>query len=151
MKRKALSVAIIGILGIAFCVWLTGCSSLKNQNALVLEAGPVVAEVVAKDGTYYACKSEPKLIADFQQAIADLTILVSKDSVTVDELAAILQTFKIKEIKTPSGRLAVSDAVTVEKLAPGSGTVVSSANYTNAKPFALAIRDGISEGLAMLQ
>lgn len=148
--KKSLSIAIIGILCVAFVIWLTGCASTGGLNPVVLQIADTSVEVIVKDVTHLTLQKKPEWRKDFETAYADVSVLAAQDKVDIATLAEIVNRLPVKEIKGTNAQLIISDVeIVVQKFAPNNGQIVSTEKYADAKAIATAIRDGLRIGLDM--
>lgn len=145
--KKSLSIAIIGIIATAICVWLTGCASTGGLNVATTAT---VAKIAAKDATFYALKQHPEWRPQFEQAYAEVQSLAAADKIDVAVLSSIVQRLPVKELKGVTAQIIISDVqIVVEQIAPNNGQIVSSDSYADPKIVIAAIRDGMRIGLDM--
>jgi hypothetical protein len=143
--KKSISIAIIGIITTAFCLWLTGCASTGGLNVATTST---VAKIAAKDATFFALRQHPEWRPAFDQALADITVLANQDKIDVATFAAIVHRLPVKELKGDTAQVIIGDVqIIVEQLAPNSGEVVSHDAFADPKIIIAAIRDGMKIGM----
>lgn len=145
--KKSIKFAIIGILSMAFVVWLTGCASTGGLNVATTST---VAKIAAKDATYFALKQHPEWRANFETAYTEISVLAAQDRIDVASLSAIIQRLPVKQLNGTTAQIIISDVeIVVEQIVPNNGQIVSADKFTDPKIIIGAIRDGLRIGLDM--
>ena len=134
---------------------LFGCASTGQQDLTPeQQTANNIAEVsywaysAAQMGTVYAITKDPSLRPKFEQAVIALDGVASTNVIDPLVFRKVLQSLPVKELKSPEAVLAVTTATLIYQRYT-KGQAIDQPAYLNAA--ASSVRDGIRDGLAMMQ
>lgn len=137
------------LLALILCIGVllpgTGCSSLNGPPD---PKWGTIAKVVTRRGTYEAVKAHPEYRVAFELTVAALDNLILREQVDTQDLLAALQKLPVDELRTDDGALLVQDALDLYDALVGDTLRLK--DDTQLRAIVIAIRDGLSGGLAMV-
>lgn len=141
MKRLKLGLAITALIVVAGCA--TWSDTQKKTTA-------AIAQIAAKDATYFTLEENPKLRGGFEKAYADLSTLANAEKIELPVLLEIVHRLPVKELKGRNAQVIISDVqIVVQTFAPNNGQILSQENYANPRIVVQALRDGVRMGIDM--
>lgn len=122
------------------------CSVMLLFSACTTVQQDSFTKILARRATVEAVKAKPEYRTAFVLSVAAVDAVLGNPDATRDDLVAVLQTLKIKELKGADGALLIADILDSVDIAIGDKPLVGG-GFTRLRSFILSLNEGMREGL----
>lgn len=126
---------------------LNGCALLNKSSTIEEKLADVhrLSYAAASMGTQIAIVQNPSWKPQFEQAYAQLNVLVESGAVTGTFLRSFIAQLQVKELKSETARIVIENATFLYDTVAGTKVNIETSPYINAA--ARGIRDGMKVAL----
>ena len=122
------------------------CSLMLMVSACTTVQQDSITKIIARRATVETVKAKPEYREAFVLSVVAIDAVLGNPDATRDDLVAVLQSLKIKELKGADGALLIADILDGFEIAIGDKPLFGD-GFTRLRSFILSVNEGMREGL----